>query len=86
MPRIVVMQMVRGDGHPERGTQFQSKRRTARRHEADGHISTQQQSHQQQASEYIASSEMQLRWPHNPLHSTMPQCGIACQWDNPVAC
>ena len=43
--------MVRGDGHPERGTEFQLKRRAAGGHEADGDIGTKQQGDQQQASE-----------------------------------
>jgi len=47
MPRVVVMQMVRRDGHPERRTEFQSKRRPGRRHEADGYIGTKQQGDQQ---------------------------------------
>jgi hypothetical protein len=51
MPRIVVVQMVCRDGHPERGTEFQQKRRAAGRHEADGYIGTNQQGDQQQASE-----------------------------------
>ena len=33
------------------GTHFQQKRRTARRHEADRHVGTKQQDHQQQAGE-----------------------------------
>jgi hypothetical protein len=47
MPRIMMMQMVCSDGHPERGTELQQKRRTARRHEADGHVGTKQQGDQQ---------------------------------------
>jgi hypothetical protein len=34
-----------------RGTQFEQKRRTARRHEADGHVGTKQEDDQQQAGE-----------------------------------
>ena len=34
-----------------RGTHFQQKRHTARRHEADGHVGTKQEDHQQQAGE-----------------------------------
>jgi hypothetical protein len=47
MPRIMMMQMVCSDGHPERGTELQQKRRTARRHETDGHVGTKQQGDQQ---------------------------------------
>jgi hypothetical protein len=47
MLRIVVVQMVGRDGHPERGTEFQLKRRTARWHEADGHVGAKQQGDQQ---------------------------------------
>jgi hypothetical protein len=51
MLRIVVVQMLCRDGHPERGAEFQLKRRAAGRHEADGDIGTKQQGDQQQASE-----------------------------------
>ena len=39
-------------------THFQQKRRTARRHEADGYIGTEQQGDQQKAGEQVASSGM----------------------------
>ena len=39
------LRLVRG------GTHFQQKRRTARRHEADGYVGTKQEDHQQQAGE-----------------------------------
>jgi hypothetical protein len=51
MPRIVMMQMVCGDGHSERGTKLQLKRCAGGRHEADGNIGTKQQGDQQQPGE-----------------------------------
>ena len=48
---------VRGHRHWKgRGTQFQQKRRAARRHEANRYIGAKQQRYQQQAGEYVASS------------------------------
>jgi hypothetical protein len=48
----VVMGMMRGHLHlVGRGARFQEERRTARRHEADGYISTEQEDYQQQAGE-----------------------------------
>ncbi|MGC1521356.1 MAG: hypothetical protein WA803_07435 [Steroidobacteraceae bacterium] len=43
MLRIVVVLMVHRDGHPERGTEFQLKRRAVGGHEANGNIGTKQQ-------------------------------------------
>jgi hypothetical protein len=46
----MVVPMVRGHlGLIRRGTRFQQKRRTACRHEADGHVGTKQEDYQQQA-------------------------------------
>ena len=48
----VVMLVMHGRLHRvRRGTHFEQKRRTACRHEADGHVGTKQQDHQQQAGE-----------------------------------
>ncbi len=48
----VVMLMMPGHLHRvRRGTHFQQKRRTACRHEANGHVGTKQEDHQQQAGE-----------------------------------
>ena len=48
----MVVPMMRGHlGLVCRGTQFQQERRTARRHEADGHVGTKQEDYQQQAGE-----------------------------------
>jgi hypothetical protein len=53
----MVMPRVRGHRHLiGRGTQFQQKRRAARRHEANRYIGAKQQGDQQQAGEYVASS------------------------------
>jgi len=48
----VVVPMMRGHLHlVRRGTRFQQERRTARRHEADGHVGPKQEDYQQQAGE-----------------------------------
>jgi hypothetical protein len=44
--RVVMPRMRRHLHLVRRGTRFQQKRRTARRHEADGHIGTKQENHQ----------------------------------------
>jgi hypothetical protein len=49
--RVMVPMMRRHLRLVSRGTHFQQKRRTARRHEADGHVGTKQEDHQQQAGE-----------------------------------
>jgi hypothetical protein len=49
--RVVVLVMRRNLRLVGRRTRFQQKRRTARRHEADGYISTKQEDYQQQAGE-----------------------------------
>jgi hypothetical protein len=49
--RVVVSMMRRRLRLIGGGTHFQQKRRTARRHEADRHIGTKQEDHQQQAGE-----------------------------------
>lgn len=49
--RVVVSMMRRHLCLVGAGTHFQKKRRTARRHEADGHVGTKQEHHQQQAGE-----------------------------------
>jgi hypothetical protein len=49
--RVVVLVMRRHLHWVRRGTGFEQKRRTACRHEADGHIGTKQEDHQQQAGE-----------------------------------
>jgi hypothetical protein len=46
--RVVVSMMRRHLRLVCRRTHFQQKRRTARRHEADGHVGTKQEDHQQQ--------------------------------------
>jgi len=48
----VVVRMMRGHLRLiTGGTHFQQERRTARRHEADGHIGPKQEDYQQQAGE-----------------------------------
>jgi hypothetical protein len=49
--RVVVPMMRRHLRLVRRGTQFEQKRRTARRHEADRHVGTKQEDDQQQAGE-----------------------------------
>jgi hypothetical protein len=49
--RVVVPMMRRHLRLVSGGTHFQQKRRTARRHETDGHVGTKQEDHQQQAGE-----------------------------------
>jgi hypothetical protein len=53
--RVVVPMMRRHMRLVRGGTRFQQKRRTARRHEADGHVGTKQENHQQQAGEQVSS-------------------------------
>ena len=61
----VVMPGVRGHLRLVSGrTRFEKKRRTARRHEADGHISTKQENHQQQAGEEVLPPGMMSLFPH----------------------
>jgi len=52
--RMVVPMMRAHLGQVCRGTQFQQKRRTARRHETDGHVRTKQQDYQQQPGEKVS--------------------------------
>lgn len=51
--RVVVPVMRRHLHRVRRGTRFEKERCTARRHEADGYISTEQEDYQQQASEKV---------------------------------
>jgi hypothetical protein len=53
--RMVVLMMRGHLGLVCRGAQFQQKRRTACRHEADGHVGAKQEDHQQQAGEQVSS-------------------------------
>ena len=67
MPRIVVVQMVCRDGHPEGGTEFQLKRRAAAgRHEADGDIGTKQQRGQHDDSRHVKASGIKRPVAHTP--------------------
>jgi hypothetical protein len=49
--RVVMLMMRRHLHRVRRRTQFEQKRRTACRHEADGHVGTKQEDDQQQAGE-----------------------------------
>ena len=66
MPRIVVVQMVCRDGHPERGTEFEPKRRAAGRHEADGDIGTKQQRGQHDDSRHVKATGIKRPVAHTP--------------------
>jgi hypothetical protein len=67
MPRIVVVQMVCRDGHPEGGTEFQLKRRAAAgRHEADGDIGTKQQRGQHDDGRHVKASGIKRPVAHTP--------------------
>ena len=66
MLRIVVVQMVCRDGHPERGTEFQLKRRAAGRHEPDGDIGTKQQRGQHDDSCHVEASGIKRPVVHAP--------------------
>jgi len=59
------MRMVRGhlDGNGC-GTELQQKRRTARRHEASGHIRTKQEDDQQKAGHQVAPATVEKALPH----------------------
>lgn len=56
------------------GTQFQQKRRPARRHEADGNVSAKQQHRQQDAGEDVLAPTIGRMFRHTELQRTMPQC------------
>ena len=64
--RIVVVQMVCSDGHPERGTEFQPKRRAARWHEAHGDIGTEQQRGQHDDRRHAKASGIEGPVAHTP--------------------
>ncbi len=64
MLRIVVVQMVCMDRHPERGTEFQPKRRTAGWHEADGDIGTKQQRGQHDDGRHAKASGIEKPVAH----------------------
>lgn len=49
--RVVVQMMRKHSCRKPRRTYFQQKRRTARRHEADGHVRSKQKHRQQEAGE-----------------------------------
>lgn len=66
MPRIVVVQMVGGNGHPERGTELDLKRRAAGRHEADRDIGTEQQRGQHDDGRHAKASGIERPVAHTP--------------------
>jgi hypothetical protein len=66
MLRIVVVHMVRRDGHLERGTEFQLKRRAVGRHEANGNIGTKQQRGQHDDGRNVKASAIKKSVAHTP--------------------
>ena len=73
--RVVVLMMRRHLHRVGRRAQFEQKRRTAGRHEADGHIGAKQKDDQQQAAEQVSSPGIKQMFPHMPSRSTVPECG-----------
>ena len=62
--RMVMMQMLCGEGLSECRTEFHQKRRTAGRHKPDGDIGTKNQRGQQNDGQHIGSPTMKMPGSH----------------------